>query len=299
MATHVSVQTLTGDEIQLDAEPQTKVETLKFNISKIWLVPPECQELVLGGQVLDSSDDLVAHCSPNETLALTMLISLKEQMESLAGTSVAKRRAALQVIGRFGPKWHAGVVATLRQHLENHTDIDVLELSVFWIELGADDTKNKELDVLEALASLVQRGDEQIIASAKQYLKHHNPKVRSRMTAVLSKAATRDDEHAIAAICLCLTDTAIVRVATVNALQDLKGNAHALSIVRLHLEHEDYPVRCSAIQALRNLSEKGDEGIMVTLRKLLMDRNPNVRNAAEHALHHLAAPNHQTQIAGG
>merc|ERR1711871_1633329 len=107
-----------------------------------------------------------------------------------------------------------------------------------------------QADVLKTMSLIVSRGCVDDILFAQTLLSHRDANVRAGAAAVLANAITHDDQRMIAALCRNLSDTGIVRVATVAALQNFKGNAHAISAVRQYLVHDDFQVRCSAVQGL-------------------------------------------------
>lgn len=272
MARTVSVHNVNGDKIEFKVEPQATTNSLKNAISDLWQVPSECQVLIAGATLLGGSDDLISQHCPNEKLELTMLISVEKQIESLKSADVQNKQAALHVLGCLGRRGDGGAevaLATLLQHIRDAK------------------TAQDRVNALETLAMIVEP-DSKHVAMGMSYLRAGSANVRAAAVALLGSATAKDDRQTIVALCQGLTDTGIVRVATVHALARLRGNEHALSAVMQHLEHEDYDVRCSAVQALMQLSQRGDACTIAKLQEVLRDRDPNVRNAAEHALFHLS-----------
>uniref|UniRef100_A0A7S0FQ00 non-specific serine/threonine protein kinase n=1 Tax=Pyrodinium bahamense TaxID=73915 RepID=A0A7S0FQ00_9DINO len=72
----VVVQNMSGDRLELEADPQITFRELKRHIAKHWLMPRACQKLLLGNKFLDDSEALAAHLEGGTSLlALTLVAS--------------------------------------------------------------------------------------------------------------------------------------------------------------------------------------------------------------------------------
>jgi len=276
MAIPVVVLAITGDGIQFNVEPPIKIGTLKQHIFTTWVVPPECQQLLLGNQLLEPASDHVVDCPPDDSLVLTMLLSIEGQLASLKSESSWQTDKALRILGSFGSKFSRPVLDALQEHLNTCRRTEVAK-------------------TLRTMAELLQPGDEFAMTLANQYL--HDTTSTGDMQAaavtVLAKIMSEENTSAISLLSHCLTQSAVVRVAAVNALHVFAGNEQAVLAVRQHLDHPDFGSRYSAIQALQVLSEKGDEDVISDLCKCLIDKDPNVRFAADTALHHVTGHPHE------
>lgn len=265
MAVQVSVSNMIGEHLEFQVEQNPTVSMVKDRLYQFWHVPVACQRLVVGDSVPEG--ELAAYFSPGERLACTMLVSVEDQLAVLRSVDVEKKRAALKVIGELGTTCSEGVAILLQQ---------------------CDEQTTLKADALEALAQTIGKGDERGTVIAMKYVRHHNARVRAGARMILAKTvAVEFQGRELDELCNGLTDTAIVRVATVAALRHLKGNDYAIAAVERWLGHEDYHVRCSAVQGLAGLFEKGNVSIIETLQTFLKDRDRNVRNVAENALFHL------------
>jgi len=278
MAIRVVVLAINGDQIQFNVEPPINIGTLKQDIFTTWVVPPECQQLLLGDQLLELASDDVVVCPPDDTLVLTMLRSLEGQLASLKSEGSWQREEALRILGSFGSKFSRPVLGALQEHLNTCRRADVAK-------------------TLRTMAGLLQPGDESAMTLAIQYL--HDTTVTSDVRAaavtVLAKVMTGDNTPSICLLAQCLTESTVVRVAAVRALHAFAGNEQAVSAVRQHLDHPDFGTRYSAIQALQSLSERGDKDVISDLCKCLIDEDPNVRFAADTALHHVTGHPHEEE----
>lgn len=201
-----------------------------------------------------------------------MLVCLAKQIDALNRGFIHEKCAAVRDFGLLRWKGREGTLRLLHQCSEEGQSVEV------------------RAEALEAIASFVERGDEHGVALAAQCLRDSDRRVRAAATTLLACTTVEDDKQSIDSLCRCLTDTADVRMATVKALQHLRGNKLAISAVKQHLENtKDWaPSRCSGIQGLARLSEKGDESTIATLKELRnYGRDQNVKCAAGNALYHL------------
>lgn len=209
-----------------------------------------------------------------------MLVSLAKQINALNRGSIQEKCAAVRDFGVLRWKGREGALGLLHQCLEGRQSAEV------------------RAEALKAIASFVEQGDENGITLARKCLRDSDKRVRAAATALLACTTLEDDiinglliKQSIDSLCQCLCEDAVdVRMATVKALQYLKGNKLAISSVKQHLENtKDWgPGRCSGIQGLAQLSEKGDESTIATLKELLnYGSDQNVKCAAGNALYHL------------
>jgi len=201
-------------------------------------------------------------------------------MASLKSESSWQTDKALRILGSFGSNFSRPVLGALHEHLNTCSRTEVAK-------------------TLRTMAELLQPGDDGEFAMtlANQYL--HDTTlpgdVQAAAVTVLAKVISGENTPAIALLSRCLTQSAVVRVAAVQALHAFAGNEQAVSAVRQHLDHPDFGSRYSAIQALQLLSEKGDEDVISDLFKCLIDKDPNVRFAADTALHHVTGHPHEEE----
>ena len=83
--THVIVQTVAGDHIDLHMVAQSTVATLKKTLAQRVKVPVECQGLAIGTDMLEDNDPLSAYCrldtesptnAPGQVSPITMIVAL-------------------------------------------------------------------------------------------------------------------------------------------------------------------------------------------------------------------------------
>ena len=256
-----------------DVDPQIFVFDLKRMIAQYWRVPPRCQKLIMGKQILLDSQQLSGHCPLDGTaLELVMFVSLEEVLHDLSAvvngwTGVHLRTEALETLVELQVKGDENVISAVSAQLEQCNPLRQAAVA--------------------ALSAVAEKGDERATAEVTMRLECHCDGVTMRQA--LAQVAEKGNERAIAEVAMRLEHRDDgVRRAAVEALAQVaeKGNERAIAAVTSRLEHRDDGVRRAAVEALAQVAEKGNERAIAGVTTCLEDRGANVRRAAVEALKH-------------
>eukprot|EP00747_Dinoflagellata_sp_TGD_P144909 gnl/TRDRNA2_/TRDRNA2_176540_c3_seq25.p1 gnl/TRDRNA2_/TRDRNA2_176540_c3~~gnl/TRDRNA2_/TRDRNA2_176540_c3_seq25.p1 ORF type:complete len:178 (-),score=47.97 gnl/TRDRNA2_/TRDRNA2_176540_c3_seq25:375-908(-) len=177
MATiHIAIRNVSGDEsLELDLEPQTKISEVKKLITEKWDIPKLFQKLVLGDSTLQDFDRLDAHKKPDDdSLRLTMIISLEDAQKNLTSGHPVTRKNALKGLGRLGRKAGPDAITAVLARLGD-ADFDV------------------KFAAVEALVQLAEQGHQHAITAVVARFADEDGRVRYAAVKALAQLAEEFD----------------------------------------------------------------------------------------------------------
>jgi HEAT repeat protein len=143
---------------------------------------------------------------------------------------------------------------------------------------------------IQALGKLAGVGSELVIPVIVERLEDEFYHVRHAAIEVLGQIATERHEPAVFALCARLEDEVeVVRRVAFQAVTHIVkraklGSQPIIAILSCRLTHKLWDVRQAAVNALRELTGKGDEAVITALRERLEDECNLVRRSAIEAL---------------
>lgn len=245
---HVTLLNIAGDQREIQVGPSSRAADLKTVVWALWHVPPECQTLVVGMEVVDFSERLADRCRDGAgALVVTVLVSVDHVIQDLERTEVVARSfremmeeskmiPALRVLAQLGPK--------------------CCDIALTPITLCLQSCSGRvAMQALETLRQVAGRGNER---------------------AVDAVAALLEDPPEDA-------DAAVAAVETLGALS-MPGDGRAIAALVAQLVSKNAHIRLAAVQALNTVAEEGDEYSIDALSLRLDDQDDAVRRAATRAL---------------
>jgi len=254
------IQKIDGDHFHIElAEEQATVRRVKDIICKQWLVPPLCQQLIIGSSIL-REDELIkaCHLDGNEQTCVTMLVSFERVSSDLMqGGREAQKLACEALCELITDTAHS-------QLLMSHAR-----------------------DIIIGLFNEAQLND--AVSCTSFGLMHDS--VKCEAVKALGVLSQHGDHDAISALCECVSDAGqSVRNAAVKTLRLLPQDHHteALCILSSYLEHPQWQIRCAAVKGLDSFTKVGNEDATELVKPLTQDPDDSVRMVAVYAYHRLA-----------
>ena len=311
-ALRVSVQRLSGDVLELCVPGQSTLAELRQEIAERCGVPAEVQTLMLGADVLEGPEELLARWAPQDpegTLALTLLVGVDGLCRDLlACGDPFEQEECLRVLADLGPRAGepalAAVSALLRPGGPTRVRVAALETlrrvggpgagGAAAIEVASRSLEDGPAAVRRAavlaLGDLAAAGGDcraQAAAAAACGLAHESACVRRASIDALAAVAVRGDGCAVSTVSgYLLGGRASTRRAALEALAVVAppGSPEAVRAAGVCLGDEDPGVRGDASEALRLLASPGDQGAAVYARVQLRHADPGVRLLAVETL---------------
>lgn len=291
---HIFVQSIGGEQLEMDLEQNVQVIAIKQKVSDIWQIPMVCQQLVHNTSVIDDYDYVNnIFATEKNGLRLALVVCLDFLAKELATREENKVIRALGDFAKLGLRAGASAFASVIECL----DIGSRLVRVAAVEtLGAIAKRGDEQAIdavngaliqsscgsvweaaIKVLAVLTRKEDGRGINAASLGLQHRDKRVRIASLYALSELTHKGDERAVAAMICCLRDKEVS--VTVTALEVLRrhaniGDDQVIQAVTACLRCWDTTVRKAAIFALRTVMEQGDESVVATLVEQL-HRNEN------------------------
>jgi len=257
----VVVQSLAGQTLEFELDSETKVSALKSSIASCCDIPPACQNLLNGTNLLHDSACL-SDCAQSgvpepQLLSLSLIVSHAALRQALIDGDTCEKESALATLVKLGPKGGEESV------------IDV-------VVGGLEDTSRRiRSSALTALTQLACKGHDHATQALLPRLKHPNYEVRCMAVQALGQIADVGDKRALHALIECLGDVSGgVRSAGAQALPQVaqKGDSAALAALVACLHDEDRHVRSTAMEVLPKVAQKGNLSVMAEVVSSLQNK---------------------------
>jgi len=298
-----SVSNLAGKTIKLTLPRQATVACLRSHIEEAWQIPALCQRLVIGTQVLRDPERLTGYCHLNEdALLVLMIVSLCGAVQAAldVDTKLDERLRALEAIMQMGRKAGEQERLAVEQLLrDTHNSIRVAAVNAMGGIVSDGDAHGIAMlsscledpcsRVRSAAASILVRGVwpkhvESVFEAVSARLSHPEAFVRRSAVYTLSRFKGKLDPRVVGAhVNLTLENREpAIRSTALEALSQLaeKGNEDALAIAIARLDDPEGCVRCAALAAIGCIAMRGDRNVVATLLAALTDTCDCVRQAA-------------------
>lgn len=246
--TLLRVQRLDGDHFDITEDHQT-VRDVKDIICKHWLVPPLCQQLIMGSNTLDDGEDIIVACrlELNEQTCVTMLISFDRINRDLMQGCIQAQRCACDTLCQLV------IDKAYSQLLKSHASGMIVGL---FQETWEVDSAVK-CQMVKALGCLVQQGAGDAVSALCVCISDVNQNVRN--AAVKSLRSLHEEHH-----------------------------EYALSALSSYLNHPKWQIRCAAVKGVDSFSKVGNEDAIAVVKNLSTDPDDSVRMVALGSYHRLA-----------
>lgn len=272
----VDVLKLNGETLTLSVERQTTVLLLKHKLSELWNVPPECQKLIHGGEVLHNGRCLTKlHKNKGASLTVACIISAEEVFACLenASSSLTQRQSSMRALADMAHLDYERAVQFLRANLE-HEDYRAREVA------------------MHGLIKISQSGNSDAVPLvwniAREGLNHPDEMVRAASVELAGLVAQRGDTEMLRALCGTARDPShCVKTCLPAALSQVAevGDSCALEVyLRLSVD-PDCIVREAAARALGDILQlKSADVAKIAIDRLAKDKSRMVRDVAAQAL---------------
>eukprot|EP00929_Paragymnodinium_shiwhaense_P114490 TRINITY_DN82919_c0_g1_i1.p1 TRINITY_DN82919_c0_g1~~TRINITY_DN82919_c0_g1_i1.p1 ORF type:complete len:344 (-),score=92.32 TRINITY_DN82919_c0_g1_i1:147-1178(-) len=287
---------LGGQPLQLDdVDPHSHVADLKTLIAQQSLlayqkrVPPRCQTLIIGTQVLEDGDRLEDYCGDDasSSISIDMIVSLEDIRSSLnAEGSACAKTGALQSLLELRATVDEDLLLEVAGLLEDRDPL-VRQAAFDALQVVADRGNEVLIDalvgklrnhsyfvqqaVLQGICAVSDDGNEKVIAAIEELAVSPRPDLQEDAIEALVRVAPRGDSRVVAALEKCLFDKdRVVRQTAIEALSEFVciGEANMLDKLLSLLEDRDSQVRSAAVEALARLGDNDDDTFLARVRKL-------------------------------
>lgn len=174
---------LAGNSLEFEVEPD--IDRIKDKVaSSEWQIPSICQRLLAGSEVLDSTDQVLAHCQSDSrggALSVQLVVSLEAVYRDLASKDAESRIAALRALGHWGLRDRDHAVPSVAACLRDRD----------WQVRSA---------ALDALSQMVDKGDDSTISALVASLSDCCAEVRQKAIELVQRVAEQDDVRVISAL---------------------------------------------------------------------------------------------------
>lgn len=271
----VEVYKLDGECITLKLDRQTSTLLLKHKLAELWNIPPECQKLLYGDELLDNHRCVTSLPKSMGSKISVMYITSHEAVfaclddESLP---LARRQNALRAVADMA-----------------HRDLD-RALSILETNLQDTDIRVREV-ALQGLLQVSLAGDEATTVSVLQIARNglHHPEevVRATCAELLGSAAAKGDRKVLGILRKHVSDrSAGVRQSVAWALSSVAyvGDLRAMTALLMLSSDDMWVVKEAAARALGETCLSHDIDGISALIRLAKDDHRNVRIVAAKAL---------------
>lgn len=275
----VTVETLKGEQLDISVWPGAKILQLKNVIAEKTSVPVCFQRLAISHDEVQDDEYVKVH-------RYLLIISLQKVQEKLTHEDCRQRQGALKDLSKMG----------LRR---GDAGDDTIAAMIECLEDTVSDAQVR-CAVVEALAQLAEKADQQAIAALESCFTDKEASVRCAAVEALAQLAEKTDQHAISCSLKLIRDAdAHVRRSATDALAQLaeKGDLCVTLGVSTCLRHSERHIRRDAVLALAKVAEVGDQRSLAAVSRCLEDTDPDVRQAALDALGQIAEKGDQHVIA--
>jgi len=180
----VTLTAISGRRVlDISVERSIPILELKYRISNLWHVPPECQKLVLGESVLEDGRKLSSYCSDeDDRLDLVAMSQISHICNALLTEEDPRKRIeSLGTIAKLGPKGGPAALDAISGMLHSE-DASVRRAAV------------------EALTQVGEKVDSAIIQMLMETLQDEDPDLRCAAVDALLKMASRENQEVVDAV---------------------------------------------------------------------------------------------------
>lgn len=172
-----------GDQVHFGLEQDCKLSAIKDVLAERWSVPPCCQHLVCGTELLlDDEQILDRRLYTAQSLHLSMLVSVGALISELDGEfTVSQKLLALKNIQALKEKAGEPALGAVLRRLEDKSPV-IREAAV------------------QALGMVTKTNDEYALAALLAYLDHWHAGVRAAALQALARIAEPGNDRVLAAI---------------------------------------------------------------------------------------------------
>lgn len=273
----ILLQSLSGDDLEIDIAPDATVRDLKDEVSKLWSMPVAFQMLTAEACHLADNSASLSMCGLiNNSLSVTAILSMESIQNAIAcleaGHTVEVQVEALQNLTQLGPKYLDGVITAVGKLL------------------NAESSEVK-LAAWTCITKVAERGNETAIEVVTAQLEYESTRqvavVALGQIAEIGNLCALDSlgrflEHEDLDVCLFALD-AFAQFAG-------KGHMAAIKVVSECLCHEEDAMRWRAVEVLQQIIVKGDKRGIYYARALENHSVRAVRWAATEALGQFTDP---------
>eukprot|EP00930_Biecheleria_cincta_P069479 TRINITY_DN57215_c0_g1_i1.p1 TRINITY_DN57215_c0_g1~~TRINITY_DN57215_c0_g1_i1.p1 ORF type:complete len:383 (-),score=59.42 TRINITY_DN57215_c0_g1_i1:496-1644(-) len=268
---HVAIDGIAGRTAELDIESTSSVEVLKSRVEGLWQIPPECQIIICGTEVLEDTQIMGTYCEDEgASLKLSLIVSLAEIYEQLRSPDVHVRVASLEVLRQMAPKTG-----------DNYTALSAVSAAL------EDSQELVRQKAVESIAQFAKPGDTSSIDEIMLRLEHPNMCVRHAAVQALTRVVGRGNLYAIETASARLEHPSVgVRHAALEALAQisLKNDQQTITMVSKRLEHPDPHVQVAAAEALTLVTDRKRWSTLGALKRFLEHPLMRVRLQAAQSL---------------
>lgn len=241
------VQRLDGENFDITVDRET-VRDVKDIICKHWRVPPPCQQLIMGSNILDDGDDIVVSYSEhNEHTCVTMLISFDQINRDLMQGCIQAQKSACDVLCLLITD------KAYNQVLSSHASGMIVGL----LQETWDVDSALKCQLVKALGSLVQQGSGNAASALCFCISDAHQNVRN--SAVKSLHSLREEHH-----------------------------EYALCALSSYVNHPKWQIRCAAVKGVDSFSKVGSRDAIAVVKRFSTDLDDSVRMFASGSYNRLA-----------
>lgn len=297
-----------GDVMRVDLNDTSLALDIKHAVARHWEIPPTCQRLILGSNVLQDADAIGTLCAHDGPTSLTMAISLDGIYSCVSGGSNPEKMHALEDVMKLGPRGGVAavraVIGALHQqdecvqrkaqkaldYLASTLRDDPLAMEVICGMLAEEEYQSAGVQTLAAAGTT---GNHAVVAALCTLIKSSwNSDVLVDAVCALASAAERGDLEAIAALCDCLENPDVnVRLYAAKYLATVtdKGNRSVALVLIQCLLDVDEDVSRAAVTTLKSTAGQGNMEIVALLSDCIKNGHGSIHGrAAMQALAHVS-----------